>query len=121
REGSATVGFVEVRGAGEPGGELGEAGRLTAPKVAHGVAVFAVPLRPQPREAAYLVAALADVPGLGDQLHLADHRVLVDQIEERGEPVDLVELTGQRRREVESESVDVHLQDPVPQRVHDQS
>ena len=72
------------------------------------------------REAADLVAALADVPRLGDQLDLADHRVLVDQVEERGQPVDLVELPGQRGREVEAEAVDVHLEDPVPQRVHDQ-
>ena len=101
-------------------GELAEAGRLAAPEVAHGVAVLAVPLRPQRREAADLVAALADVPRLGDQLDLADHRVLVDQVEERGQPVDLVELPGQRGGQVEPEPVDVHLGDPVAQRVHDQ-
>ena len=101
-------------------GELAEAGRLAAPEVAHGVAVLAVPLRPQRREAADLVAALADVPRLGDQLDLADDRVLVDQVEERGQPVDLVELPGQRGGQVEPEPVDVHLGDPVPQRVHDQ-
>ena len=94
--------------------------RLAAPEVAHGVAVLAVPLRPQRREPADLVAALADVPRLGDQLDLADHRVLVDQVEERRQPVDLVELAGQRGGEVEPEPVDVHLGDPVPQRVHDQ-
>ena len=97
-----------------------EARRLAAPEVADGVAVLAVPLRPQRREAADLVAALADVPRLGDQLDLADHRVLVDQVEERREPVDLVELAGQRRGQVEPEPVDVHLGDPVAQRVHDQ-
>src|SRR3546814_3308756 len=72
------------------------------------------------REVADLVAALANVPGLGDELHLADDRVLVDEVEERGEAVDLVELAGQGRRQVEAEPVDVHLGDPVPQRVHDQ-
>ena len=90
-------------------GELAEAARLAAPEVAHGVAVLAVPFRPQRREAADLVAALADVPGLGDQLDLADDRVLVDQVEERREPVDLVELAGQRGGQVEPEAVDVHL------------
>ena len=45
--------------------------RLAAPEVADRVAVLAVPLRPQRREAADLVAAVADVPRLGDQLDLA--------------------------------------------------
>jgi hypothetical protein len=62
------------------------------------------------REVADLVAALADVPRLGDELHLGDDRVLVDQVEERRQPVDLVELAGQRRGEVEPEAVDVHLE-----------
>ena len=42
------------------------------------------------------------------------------QVEERPEPVHLVELTGQRRGEVEPEAVDVHLEHPAAQRVHDQ-
>ena len=89
-------------------------------KSAHGVAVLAVPLRPERREVAHLVAARPDVPGLGDQLDLADHRVLVHEVEERRQPVDVVELAGQRGGQVEAEAVDVHLGDPVAQRVHDQ-
>src|SRR3546814_12900132 len=77
-------------------------------------------LRPLGVEVADLVAALANVPGLGDELHLADDRVLVNEVEERGEAVDLVELAGQGRRQVEAEPVDVHLGHPVAQRVHDQ-
>ena len=76
--------------------------------------------RPQRREVADLVAALADVPRLGDQLDLGHHRVLLDQVEERGQPVDVVQLAGQRRGQVEPEPVDVHLGHPVAQRVHDQ-
>ena len=64
------------------------------------------------REVADLVAALADVPRLGDQLHLADHRVLLDEVEEGGQPVDLVELARQRGGQVEAEPVDVHLLSP---------
>ncbi len=102
-----------------PAGELAQRG-LAAPEVADGVAVLPVPLRPLRREVADLVAARADVPRLGDQLDLADHRVLLHELEERREPVDVVELAGQRRGEVEAEAVDVHLGDPVAQRVHDQ-
>ncbi len=116
----ATTGLlVEVRGAGDPGGELAQR-RLAAPEVAHRVPVGAVPLGPLRREAADLVAAGADVPGLGDQLDLADHRVLLHELEEGRQPVHLVELPGQGGGEVEAEAVDVHLGDPVAQRVHDQ-
>ena len=47
-------------------------------------------------------------------------RVLLDEVEERRQLVDLVELAGQGGREVEAEAVDVHLGDPVAQRVHDE-
>ena len=117
---AAGVGLVEVGAAGEPGGQLGQGRRLPPPEVAHGVAVLAVPLRPHGREVADLVAALAEVPGLGDQLDLADDGVLLDQVEEGRQPVDLVELAGQRGGQVEAEAVDVHLGHPVAERVHDQ-
>ena len=69
--GRRRVGLVQVGAAGEAVAELGERRRLAAPEVADRVAVAAVPLRPQRREVADLVAALADVPRLGDQLDLA--------------------------------------------------
>ena len=116
----AAVVLVEVRAAGQAEGELAQRLRLAAPEVAHRVAVLAVPLGPQRREVADLVAALADVPRLGDQLDPRHDRVLLDEVEEGRQPVDVVELAGQRRGEVEAEAVDVHLADPVAQAVHDQ-
>ena len=86
----AAVGLVEVAGAREARRELGDA-RLPAPEVAHDVAVDAVPLAPQHREVADLVAARADVPRLGDQLDLREDGVLVDRVEERA-------AGGRRRR-----------------------
>ena len=118
--GSTALCLVQVRGPGQARGQLPEPPRGAAPDVAHAVAVATVPFRPQRREVADLVAAFADVPGLCDELHLADDRVLLDEIEERAEAVDVVQLPGECRREVETESVDVHLLDPVPQAVHDQ-
>ena len=44
----------------------------------------------------------------------------MDHVEERREPVDVVQLARQRRGEVEAEAVDVAVDDPVAQRVHDQ-
>ena len=71
-------------------------------------------------EIADLVAALAHVPRLGDQLHLRDDRVLVDDVEECGEAVDVVQLARQRGGQIEAEAVHVHLQHPVAQAVHDE-
>jgi hypothetical protein len=63
---------------------------------------------------------VSHVPRLGDELDLADHWVLLDQVEEGAEAVDLVELTGQGGGQVEPEPVHVHLGDPVPEAVHDE-
>jgi hypothetical protein len=71
--------LVEVGRPGEPGGELVEGGRFAAPEVARGVAVLAVPLRPLRREIAHLVAAGPDIPRFGDQLDLADRRILLHE------------------------------------------
>src|SRR5262249_16801542 len=64
-EGPPTRPPEEVGGAREAVGEPAERAVAPPPVVAYGVAIFAVPLRPQGREVADLVAALAHVPGLG--------------------------------------------------------
>ena len=120
RHGAAARVLVEVGGAGDAGGEFAQRGRLAAPEVADGVAVLAVPFRPLRREVAHLVAAGPNVPGLGDELDLGHHRVLLDEFEEGGELVHVVELAGQGGGEVEAEAVHVHFRDPVAQRVHQQ-
>ena len=112
--------LVEVGAAGESRTELRERLIGTAPEVAHRIAVLAVPFRPERREVADLVAAFADIPRLGDQLYPVDDRILLDQIEERSEPIDVVQLARERRREVEAEPVHVHLEHPVAQAVHQQ-
>ncbi len=111
--------LVQVARAGDAIGELADQPALAFPVVADHVAILAVPLGPADREAPDLVAAFAEVPRLRDQLHLRDDRVLVNDVEERAEAVDLVQLARQRRGEVEAEAVDVHLRDPVAQAVHD--
>ncbi len=111
---------VEVATSSETVGEFGERLARAPPVVAHDVAVLAVPLRPERREVADLIAALADIPRLGDELDLGDDRILLDDVEEGTEAVDVVQLPGERGRKVEAEAVHVHLQHPVAQRVHDE-
>ena len=39
----------------------------------------------------------------------------MNDVEERAEPVDLVQFARERRGEIEAKAVDVHLRDPVAQ------
>jgi hypothetical protein len=117
---AAAVALVQVAGAGEAVAQVAQGAGVAPPVRAHRVAVLAVPLRPEDGEVPHLVAPLADVPRLGDQLHPADHRVLVDDVEEGGEPLHRVQLARQGGGQVEAEAVHVHLLHPVAQRVHHQ-
>ncbi len=118
--GLAAVVLVEVAGTGEAVGEIGELAGVALPELADGVAVLAVPLGPEDGEVADLVAAFADVPGLGDKFDVGEDGVLVDGVEEAGEAADVVKLAGEGGGEIETEAVDVHLGDPVAERVHEQ-
>ena len=117
---AAVVG-VHVGGAGEPRGHLADSLGAGPPEVAHGVAVAVVPLDPRRGERPDEVAVHAGVPRLGDELDVAQHRVLADRRHEGAVHVDVVAGARQRRGEVEAEAVDVHLGDPVAQRVEDQA
>ena len=103
---------------GEAGGELGQLSVVAAPIGPHRVAIAVVPFRPAGRETADLVAAGPDVPRLGDQLDLAEGRVLAAGVEETAVLVEAVRLARQDCREVEAEAVDTHVVGPVAQAVH---
>ncbi len=120
RGGLPAARLVQIAAAREAVANLADAAAVPPPERPHRVAEAPVPLGPAHREVPDLVAALADVPRLGDELHVREVRRLVDQREERRQLVDLVELSRERRREVEAEAVDVHLRRPVPQGVHDE-
>ena len=66
---------VDVGGAGEGGGEVAEHVGVAAPEAAGAVAEAVVPLEPGGGEVAELVAAGADVPGLGDEDAVGEERV----------------------------------------------
>src|SRR5262249_39254410 len=89
------VSLVQVGATCQPGREHTERGRFAAPEVTHGIAVPPVPFRPQRLEVADLIAALADIPRLSDELDLGYDGILLNQIEERRQPVHLVELARQ--------------------------
>ena len=107
--------FVQIARAAEARGEFRRHAAVPFPEMADAIAILAVPLRPQRRKVAHLVAPFAQIPGLGDQLYLRDDRVLVDDVEEGPQLVDFVQFAGERAGQIEAKAVDVHFQHPVAQ------
>ena len=94
--------------------------RVAPPEVADVVAEAVVPLAPAWSEGAELIPVRTHVPRLGDQLHLAQHRVVAERDLERVFLVHVVPLVPEQRADqVEAEPVDPHLGHPVAQRVED--
>ena len=99
---------------------LGNLTAVAAPEVPNGVAILAVPLGPANRKVADLISAGSDVPRLGDELHVRERRILMNDVEERRQLVDVVQLAREHGREIEAKAVDVHVGHPVAQRIHDE-
>ncbi len=112
---------VQIGAATDPAGEGAHHAGVPAPEPAHVIAEAAVPFRPPALgERAHLVGA-GDVPGLGDELGVAEDRVLGDALEQGGIGEHAaVHVPAEHRGEIEAEAVDVHLHDPVAQGVEDE-
>ena len=108
-----------IRRSGQPRTQFGQR-TDGAPRVTDGAAIHVVPLRPRPGEVAGLIAADADVPGLGDQFDLRENRVGCHRGQHGRPGCDHGGCAGQGRGEVEPEAVDVQVRHPVPQRREDQ-
>jgi len=92
---------------------------ITFPKAPHGVPIGCIPFGPKSRKVADLVASRTKIPRLGDQLDLRNDGILLNDVEKRAQAIDVVELTRQRRRQIETKPVDVHFSDPVAQAIGD--
>ena len=107
---------VEVGAAADAAGEAADHPRVAPPEPAHVVAEAAVPLGPAALgERADLIGA-GGVPGLGDELGVAEDRILGDALEQgRVRQHAAAAIAAEHRREIEAEAVHVHLDDPVAQ------
>ena len=103
---------VKIAAAGEPRGQFAHSAAAALPKAPNAIAILAVPLGPEHGEIADLIAVRAEVPRLGDELHLGKHRVLMDDVEERAEPIDFPQFARERAGEIEAKTIDVHLRAP---------
>ena len=120
REGAAVTLVVDVGATGETRCQVSQLSAVATPEATDRVSVLGVPLSPSVGEVSHLVSPGTEIPRLGDQLHLCEHRVLLHHREEAAQAVHGLELACQGRSQVEAEPVDVHLLHPVAEAVHDQ-
>src|SRR4029078_5504324 len=92
--------LVQVAAACQARRQLRDGAAVATPETPHRVAVLAVPLGPLRREVTDLVTAFAEVPGFGNELHLRQDRVLVNDVKERAQLVHGMQLTSQCAREI---------------------
>ena len=71
-----------------------------------------VPLGKQRREIPHLIATLTDVPRLGDQFHLREHRAIFDGLKQRSLLAEC-RRASHNGRQVETKTVDVERLNPV--------
>ncbi|MNN29986.1 hypothetical protein D3C81_1436140 [compost metagenome] len=95
--------------------EVGQLAFITFPERPHGVAEAVVPLRPARREVAHLIATGAAIPRLGNQLDLAEHRVLAAGDEEAVAFAVAIVVTTEDGRQVEAKAIHMHLAGPITQ------
>src|SRR5260370_29925881 len=99
---------------------MGDQTVVTSPEAPDDVPILPVPLGPAGRKVAELISVRAEIPRFGDQLEPGHRRVLSYRIEEPAALAIIAVFTGETRAQIEAETVDMHLQGPVTQRVHDQ-
>ena len=109
--------LVEIAAAAQSRGKLGCRVTVASPEASNAVAILAVPFGPLHRKVADLIAVVPDIPRLGDQLHLRQDRVLMQDVEEPAEPVEVERLAAECCREIKTKPIDVHLAHPVTQAV----
>ena len=111
-------------GAGQRVGQLAGCAGVAQPGAALGVAVAVVPFQPAGGKRTQLVAAVANVPGLGNHQAVAQQRVLRHGHEEWRTRLkaDMRRLAArQNGGEVKPETVDTEVCDPTAQAVHHQA
>src|SRR5712691_222551 len=69
---------------------------LTLPEAPHGVPILVVPFRPGPGEVPDLIALRGDIPGLGNEFDLRQHRVLAQDLKESALALKALRVARQR-------------------------
>src|SRR4051812_6887518 len=118
--GSAAALVEQVAGCREARRQLRQLAFVAFPEGPDRVAIAVVPLGPSGGEASDLISARTAIPGLGDELDLAEERILPAGVEKASILVKAMRLPRQDRCKIEAEAVDMHLLRPITQAVRDQ-
>src|SRR4029077_20344605 len=92
-------------------------GSIALPVVPHCIPKSVVPLCPAGREGSSLVSAWSDIPRFRNQFDRRQYGILAARLQESALIVKPVRLPRQNRPQVETESIDVRLLNPVAQAV----
>ena len=119
--GGAPVLREEIPRPSQPGGKVPHLARIPAPEGANGIAIAVIDLQPLARKLAEAIAEGADIPGFGDQPHPRQHGIRQHGLEEGAHGIEFPRLPRQSDREIEAETIHLHLGDPVAQGIEHQS
>lgn len=106
----------KVRRRRDSGREVRKFSIVALPERPHGIPETVVPLGPSGGEAADLIATRSAIPGLGNELNLAEDWILHAGVEKAAAFIKLVWLSRQNGCQVEAEAINPHLLNPIPKR-----
>ena len=117
---AAAVVAVEIAAAGKACGEFSNTRARAFPEAADAIPVAPVPFCPKDGEVADLIPIRAEIPRFGDEFHIREDGILVDDVEKGSEAIHLPQFPRQRAREIETEAIDMHFLNPVAEGIHDE-
>ena len=88
---------------------------LMQPERAHTIAKLVIPFKPSERKTAQLIPLRSQIPGLGNQFDAGQYRIPGNRPEETGVNGIFPFFPGQCRRQIETETIDMHFRHPVPE------
>src|SRR5262249_54184821 len=106
--------LIQIARSCDPVSKLTDQSTIAFPVGTDGIAIAIIPFRPADRKFSNLIPAFTQIPWLGNQLHLGQDWILVNDIEKSPEAIHFVQLSRQRCRQVEAEPIHMHLKNPVP-------
>src|SRR5690606_6247874 len=80
--------FIQITGTTQPRCKLRDESPIPFPEMANTIPIFSIPFRPENREVANLIASLCDIPRFRNELHLRQHGILVNNVEEGTQLID---------------------------------
>jgi len=86
---SAAIMQIQVAAACEARRQLADCRAVSFPKSPHAITVSTIPLAPEDRKIPDLVSIRPQIPRLGNELHLRQDRILVNDVKERSETIDI--------------------------------